>query len=391
MARISRGGVAQLDHDKPKSRCRRWMLSCRVDGRRRMRRFSGTYREACAELDEWRAQVAAEEPDGETVLDFAERWARYREESGAVAHNTVLSDAYAVRSIAASPLASVPLAKASPQDVREALLWMRDHAERGERLSDTTLVTLRTKLGVIFNAAIADGLIASSPMRGVKAPKPDTEEREALTPAQIGEVLSRIEASEELDGVLVGVAVMLVLGLRIGEAMGVEMRDLGDGVLHVRGRLDERAEKQATKTPAGVRSLPVPRRLADLLARWRSERLEAGIGDAPTLCCLPDGRPMRPATFRWHWVRRRDALGCAGMVPHQLRHSNLSMIARYMPSAFDLQKWAGWKSLEPAKIYIHADADVLRGAAECAFGCKSVTPALMGGDSEASTSSIRLL
>ena len=46
---------------------------------------------------------------------------------------------------------------------------------------------------------------------------------------------------------------------------------------------------------------------------------------------------------------------------HELRHTNLTLISRYM-SPFDLQNYAGWSDLEPAKIYIHKDQETLRKA-----------------------------
>jgi integrase len=54
------------------------------------------------------------------------------------------------------------------------------------------------------------------------------------------------------------------------------------------------------------------------------------------------------------------------MTLHQLRHSNLSMMARYM-SPFDLQRYAGWSSIEPARIYIHDDLDAVSRAASAAW------------------------
>ena len=46
---------------------------------------------------------------------------------------------------------------------------------------------------------------------------------------------------------------------------------------------------------------------------------------------------------------------------HELRHTNLTLMARFM-SPFDLQNYAGWSDLAPAKIYIHKDQETLRKA-----------------------------
>jgi integrase len=54
------------------------------------------------------------------------------------------------------------------------------------------------------------------------------------------------------------------------------------------------------------------------------------------------------------------------MTLHQLRHSNLSMMARHM-SPFDLQRYAGWSSIEPAKVYIHDDLEAVTKAVSKAW------------------------
>lgn len=70
---------------------------------------------------------------------------------------------------------------------------------------------------------------------------------------------------------------------------------------------------------------------------------------------------MRPQNLQRWWDKNRDMLGAGGFSLHQLRHSNLSMMARFM-SPFDLHHWAGWSSLAPASVYIHDDLDSMRSA-----------------------------
>lgn len=389
--RITRGGISQLDKDKTRARCRHWMLSCSVDGERKMRRFSGgTYREACAALDAWRAELAEEAEASETFEAYVRKWRKWRAESGALSGNTIRSDVYIESTLLKTPLAAMRLDAITPGDVRDALSWIRAHPAAGRPLSETTMALVYKMLASIFKQAVTDGLIGSSPMRGVKAPKPDTKERSALSPARVMEVLDAIDA-QRLDGFTVAVALMLSLGLRVGEACGVKLEDIDGGVLHVRHRLGDDGLLHPPKTAKGVRDLPMPPRLQATLARWRSERIRRGIGDAPMLCCDETGREIRPRRVRDWWNDHRDGYGCAGMVTHQLRHSNLSMMARHMPSAFDLQRWAGWSSLEPARVYIHADRDALQSAVTSAFGYDDVTPSPDSPDPRQSTSAFRVL
>ena len=69
---------------------------------------------------------------------------------------------------------------------------------------------------------------------------------------------------------------------------------------------------------------------------------------------------MRPQLLQRWWTDDAKhngvnaSLGCEGITLHQLCHSNISMMARYM-SPYDLQQYARWSSIEPAKIYVHED------------------------------------
>ena len=111
-----------------------------------------------------------------------------------------------------------------------------------------------------------------------------------------------------------------------------------------------------------MRTLPMPPALVTKVDEWRELRRALGWQDSPTLCCNTEGGVLRPQLLQRWWsgdsqhIGIRDEIGCSDMTLHQLRHSNLSMVARYM-SPFDLQHYAGWSSIEPAKVYIHNDMD----------------------------------
>ena len=112
-----------------------------------------------------------------------------------------------------------------------------------------------------------------------------------------------------------------------------------------------------TKRPASVRDLPMTARLADACAAYSRTRK----GGRCFVENTRDGSPLRMQNVRRWWERNRDALGAPGIVPYELRHSNLTKMARFM-SVFDLQRWAGWSSIGPAKVYVHADMDSLEAA-----------------------------
>jgi len=177
---------------------------------------------------------------------------------------------------------------------------------------------------------------------------------------------------------------MACLGLRRAEACALRDADVHDGFAYVHQAVKEKdGTVGAPKSAAGVRTLPLSERLQSRIERWREVRRALGFGDAEYLCCNTQGGLLRPQLLHRWWAGDstheavRDAIGCHGMTLHQLRHSNLSMMARYM-SPFDLQRYAGWSSIAPARIYIHDDLDSVRSAVLCAWDAIECTKSAPG-------------
>lgn len=365
--------VQQLDKDKPRARCRSWRLWANSGAKRRSRRFHGTYTEAVAAAAAFEAEAAQEYARASSALflDYAALWHERRAASGEFAPGTLENDRRALRAFARCPLAPLHLAEVTPEAARDALLWLKHNPARGTKpLSGTTMNKLHRALFSIFEDAEANGRIEGNPMKRLKAPKTDTQERRALTPEQLQAAYKAL-GGLPLDGYTMALRLIMALGLRRGEACGVLVSDLdmGAGLLYVCHAVKERTGKVGTpKSAAGSRLLPLPPALAESLLEWLRIRQSRGIGEAKTLCCNKFGDTLRPQLLQRYWNEHRAELGCDGLTLHELRHSNLSMMARHMPSAFDLQRWAGWSSLEPARVYIHSDMDALRAGVSGAFG-----------------------
>lgn len=363
--------VQQIDTSKPKGKCRKWRLWANRCKPRRSKRFTGTYTEAVEAARAFEAACIQAEGRAASALflEYAQLWHDRRAASGEFAPGTLANDERAIRAFARTDLKDARLAEVTPEQARDALLWLRNNPARGKVLTGATVNKLYRAMFSIFAQAKRDGRISENPLATAKAPKVDTVERKALTPEQIASVLDRLDQMP-MTARTMTVRIILMLGLRRGEVCGALASDLDldAGVLHVRHAIKERdGSIGGPKSASGVRTLPIPPRLAEDLSEWLAVRKACGWGDAPTLCCNEYGRVMRPQLLQKWWNRTRGELGCEGFTLHELRHSNLSMMARHMPSAFDLQKWAGWSSLEPARVYIHADVDALRMGVLSAF------------------------
>lgn len=271
-------------------------------------------------------------------------------------------DPYAVcvNALRRSPIAGMRMGEVDAESCRAALLWVRDNAERVDRLSGTSLSKIHSCLRTIARQAYRDGRISRDPMEFVEPPKLDTKERGHLTPEQMDSLLDMLDAMP-MDGRVMAVMLIVQLGLRRGEACALMDSDVRNGVAHVHLAVKERdGTIGEPKSKAGVRYLPMPPRLESQVRSWRRVRESKGYGTAPTLACNTQGGTLRPQLLQRWWTGDAKhngvsaSLGCEGITLHQLRHSNISMMARYM-SPYDLQQYAGWSSIEPAKIYVHKD------------------------------------
>lgn len=365
--RVTGSTIEQLEKGKPKGKCTRWRLWATTEHGRRSKRVTGTWTQAQEALTAFVAELEGLVPNADTFGSYALSWASWRAASGNLSPNGIKKDARNVRALCRTDLAGMRMDEIGPEDCRAALLWLKSHPANGEgELKNSTIATFHVALSSIMGQAALDGRIASNPMAMVKAPKVNRAERTALAPEEIGLLLNRLDALP-LDGRVMAVYLIACLGLRRSEACAVAPEDVADGYAHVRSAVkDERGTIGAPKSEAGVRTIPMPPRLTAKVAEWMELRRLLGFADSPTLCCNTRGGLLSPANLHRWWTSNRSRIGCDGMVLHELRHSNLSMMARHM-SPFDLQRYAGWSSIEPAKIYIHDDLDAVTAAVDSAW------------------------
>lgn len=375
--KIKGSSIQQLERDKPKSRCRKWRLWVSTDDGRKSRRFNGTWTEACDALQAFLDELIQHVSNSDSFASYAASWRLWRANSGNFSPNTVACEKMCVRNLLRTELSTMRMDEIAPQDCRDALIWLRTHPKRGGVYSPTTMAKLHQVLHAIFSEAADDGKIAKNPMDNVKRPSVRVAEREALTPDELQLFLNRVDELP-MDGRVMAVYLMACLGLRCGEACALLDAEVDGWFASVTSTV--RAADRSVgkpKSAAGVRKLPMPPRLIRKVEDWREIRNALGLHDAPNLCCRLDGSRMAPANVEnWWRETARGKLGCDGMTLHQLRHSNLSMMARHM-SVFDLQRYAGWSSIAPAKIYVHNDVDsVSRAVAEAWQGGARVVHAI---------------
>ena len=370
--KVSGSTIQQLDRLRkngtpmPRSECRRWRLWATTEEGRKSRRFEGTYTQAQEALKAFVAELEGIVPNSDTFASYAESWRLWREESGNYSPNTVRADGYRLAGLLRTDLADMRMDGITPQACREALTWLRHSKVGGGEYSQNSMASFHNLLNKVMAQAVSDGMLAENPMRDVQRPKVGKTGRTALSPDEISLLLNRLD-DLPLSGYVVAVYLMACLGLRCGEACALRDDEVMDGFAHVTSTVRGADNSIGpTKSEAGNRVLPVPPRLEAKIREWRALRDRLGWHDVPTLCCNYHGSMISTSAMGIWWCNVRKDIGCDGMVMHELRHSNLSMMARHM-SVFDLQRYAGWSTIAPASIYVHDDMGAVVRAVEMAW------------------------
>lgn len=120
---------------------------------------------------------------------------------------------------------------------------------------------------------------------------------------------------------------MVVLGLRPGEAYGLQKNDIKCGVLRVRRSLSIEDEITPGKNKNARRDI----KLHSLAQEIVSEQLLQISGiDTPWLFCRPDGDVPRPKLIYLHWQKYASIKGLKAS-PYGLRHTFVSLAKNDLP------------------------------------------------------------
>ncbi len=269
------------------------------------------------------------------------------------------------RCVKATKLARKPLDAVQPSDVRR---WMSDLARRkvGLRTRQRVLALLRTALG----AAEREHTLLYNPAAKVETPK--AAKRKVCVTLDREHVGALLEAAEG-NAYEATVVLAALHGLRIGEVLGLQWRDvdLRDGFVTVRRQLaeDRRSGHRyfaPVKTKAGERTVP----LSDF-AVAALKRLLDRVGATPhpgrLLFSDANGAPLRRSNFhRRVWTPIRDAANLPkGTRFHDLRHAAASALLGAGQDVVTVAGVLGHSS--PAvtlSIYSHALPSRMREAAD---------------------------
>lgn len=148
----------------------------------------------------------------------------------------------------------------------------------------------------IFADAVSDGLISANPCAGVAWTYATKGTHRALEPWERDLIRNNWK---EYRRVGTWAMIMLYAGLRRGEALALQWKDIGDEVIHVTKAIHFEGNVAVlgttTKTLAGVRDIPILEPLREVLSR-------DGQSDEDFICLSADSKPITETAFKRGWT-----------------------------------------------------------------------------------------
>jgi integrase len=195
-------------------------------------------------------------------------------------------------------------------------------AKRKTGYAGSTIAGVVSTLGLILSKAKRRGLIPANPVADLERterPKLTQVEKRVLDAAEIAKLLENGGTFRPL------IAVLVFSGLRLGEALGLQWQDVGDGFLHVRRQLGRDREPAAIKTQAGCRDVVLMPQLASVLTEHKLASRHCGTTDF--VFAAPEGRghDHRSAAKGIERAVSRAGLG-DGISAHSFRHTFASQL-----------------------------------------------------------------
>ena len=239
-------------------------------------------------------------------------------------------------------------------------------------LAVSTVRRIRSVLAQALDQGVRWGLVTRNVATLSRAPRAQRVEGRTLTPEQAHRFLTQLEGhrNEALY------ALMLSVGLRRGEALGLRWDDLNDhtGVLRVRRQLKRETTGLVvadTKTTRSRRAINLPAPMLKMLkshrARQASERLALGEAwiDSGFVFTTSLGTPIDPRNLLREFKTICVRAGLGDWHLHELRHSAASlMLAMGVPIQV-VSEVLGHASIRmTADVYGHILAPDRQAAAE---------------------------
>jgi len=296
-----------------------------------------------------------------TVGDYLDQWLETLKGLGTVRPTTWQSYDSLARIHLKPGLGKVRLAKLQPAHMQQFMA-----AQLANGVTPRTIRYGRVVLRAALGQAMKLGLVTRNAAALTTPPKVTTRRiARPLTPDEARKLIDGLEG-DPLKALHI---LMLSLGLRQGEALGLRWSDvdLDDAVLHVRvqlQRIDHEYRLDELKTERSQRDLPLNtyqvRLFQEHRARQNEERLKSGSwGNHWQLAfTAPGGRPLNSPTVDRLFQKALERIGIAKRRHYDLRHTTASLLIDQGAELRDVMEQLGHSQIAlTANTYGHIFLD----------------------------------
>ena len=259
-----------------------------------------------------------------TLSEWLDRWlAEYK--AGTVRPGTLKSYRCYIEYYIKPQLGDKQISLISQQDIQRMYRRLktegriREHPEMGHQLSDSMVRHIHSTLHAALKDAVQAHVIPRNPTEGTTAPKPNYKPKRILTRAELDAFLKVVEQDEVWRDFF---QTELMTGLRRGEICGLQWSDFDEecGTLKVCRTLHSQRKGEytvgETKTNQGMRTIILPKTVADILRRRKADTISQWIFPDPV---KPED-PVNPGSAYLHMKTLLRRAGLPSIRFHDLRH-----------------------------------------------------------------------
>ena len=259
-----------------------------------------------------------------TLSEWLDRWlAEYK--AGTVRPGTLKSYHCYIEYYIKPQLGDKQISLISQQDIQRMYRRLktegriREHPEMGHQLSDSMVRHIHSTLHAALKDAVQAHVIPRNPTEGTTAPKPNYKPKRILTRAELDAFLAVVEQDEVWRDFF---QTELMTGLRRGEICGLQWSDFDEegGTLKVCRTLHSQRKGEytvgETKTGKGMRTILLPKTVADILRRRKADTISQWIFPDPV---KPED-PVNPGSAYLHMKTLLRRAGLPSIRFHDLRH-----------------------------------------------------------------------
>ena len=320
-------------------------VSCGYDYKGRQRTKSMTYKPKAKSPKQIEKEVqkqailfeqqCSEQPIQQKIkfADLADEWLAFETEKGKLKIGSL--EVYkGLRERTYNYLGHMYIENITRKVIQKFIFALAKGADGKKPLKQKTQKNYLAFVSNAFTYAVKNEYIKESPCRAIEVTETESEERDPYTLDEEVALLKKLDEREVPTHYKVFFMLLIHLGMRKGEALAIEWKDIDFSAKSVFIRRNSQYRNSSTgvyttlpKTKGSIRCLKLPDEIIDLLPKLKAEQeeLKRNVGDNwvehDRLFTTWNGEPMRP-NRPYTWLQKfceRENLPFKGL--HNFRHA----------------------------------------------------------------------